>query len=205
MLPCTVHRYALRTYTTPRRNLLDIGISKSARATILFHQLLLLPPRRSIPSIYQNIMSLRTAAAALRRRLSSTTSSNSHSDFSRVVKKDPPAKVSDRISAHLDESNVVLYMKGLPSQPACGFSWRTVQVLNAMGVEYRAHNVLADDDLRQGIKTFGAWPTIPQLYVGGEFVGGCDIVESMARSGELRQVLDKAGAIPLKSETPQSS
>lgn len=86
-------------------------------------------------------------------------------------------------------------MKGLPSAPQCGFSWKTVQILNAMGVEYRAHNVLLDEELRQGIKQYSAWPTIPQVYVDGEFVGGLDIVEGMARSGELKQLLNEKGAL----------
>lgn len=89
----------------------------------------------------------------------------------------------------------MLYMKGLPSAPQCGFSWKTVQILNAMGVEYRAHNVLADDDLRQGIKEFSAWPTIPQVYVDEEFVGGLDIVEGMARCGDLKKLLNEKGVL----------
>lgn len=120
--------------------------------------------------------------------------SGSHTDFARVVKAPPSANIEDRIKSHLSEAAVVLYMKGLPSQPACGFSWKTVQILNAIGVEYKAHNVLVDDDLRQGIKNFSAWPTIPQLYVGGEFVGGCDIVEGLARDGELKKMMEGSGA-----------
>lgn len=147
---------------------------------------------------------LRTGAFALRRRLFSTSVDGSHTDFARVVKKPTSGGGGDGssddahalIKEHLDEHKVVLYMKGLPSQPECGFSWRTVQVLNAMGVEYKAHNVLVDNALRNGIKTFSAWPTIPQLYVDGEFVGGCDIVESMAKSGDLQKTLKDAGAYP---------
>lgn len=143
-------------------------------------------------------MSLRSAAALFRRHVSS----QSHSDFSRVVKQ-PIADVNGRIKSHLEESKVVLYMKGLPSQPQCGFSWKTVQILNALGVEYKAHNVLADETLRQGIKSFSAWPTIPQLYVDGEFVGGCDIVESMARSGDLTKTFEAAGVFPASSSSSQ--
>jgi len=94
----------------------------------------------------------------------------------------------------LDAHKVVLFMKGLPSAPACGFSYKVVSLLAGARVEYRAHNVLVDDALRSGIKAFSSWPTIPQLYVGGEFVGGSDIVEGMATSGELRQLLVDAGA-----------
>lgn len=155
-----------------------------------------------------------TPVAALRRRLFCTTPSNggSHSDFSRVIKKPHPGQetasesdedVHARIKEHLDEHKVVLFMKGLPSQPECGFSWKTVQILNAVGVEYKAHNVLVDRSLRKGIKTYSAWPTIPQLYVDGEFIGGCDIVESLARSGELQKALKEAGVYPLE-ETKSS-
>lgn len=136
---------------------------------------------------------LLTAVRSLRRTFSTT--SDSHADFSRVVKTPPAGSVQDRIASHLKESKVVLYMKGLPSTPQCGFSWKTVQILNAMGVEYRAHNVLADEDLRHGIKQFSAWPTIPQVYVDGEFVGGLDIVEGMARSGELKKLLNEKGVL----------
>lgn len=139
-------------------------------------------------------MALRAAA----RRLCT----GSHGDFGRVVKEMPAGGVEGRIRAHLAESPVVLYMKGLPSAPSCGFSWKTVQVLNAMGVEYRAHNVLVDGELREGIKKFSAWPTIPQVFVGGEFVGGCDIVESMARSGDLKDALVKAGALAQETAAP---
>lgn len=85
-------------------------------------------------------------------------------------------------------------MKGLPSAPACGFSYKAVSLLAAARVEYRAHNVLVDEALRAGVKAYSSWPTIPQLYIGGEFVGGSDIVEAMAASGELRTALIEAGA-----------
>jgi monothiol glutaredoxin len=80
-------------------------------------------------------------------------------------------------------------MKGSPSAPMCGFSFKVVQILNALGVDYQSYNVLADENLRQGIKQYSNWPTIPQLYVKGEFVGGCDIIENMYRSGELQALL----------------
>ncbi len=88
---------------------------------------------------------------------------------------------------------VVLFMKGSKEMPQCGFSSRVAGVLNYMNVPYRDVNVLADEGIRQGIKDFSDWPTIPQLYVKGEFVGGCDIVTEMTLSGELDQLLDKAG------------
>jgi monothiol glutaredoxin len=87
----------------------------------------------------------------------------------------------------------VLYMKGTPVFPQCGFSAQVVQVLSLAGVKFKAFDVLADDELRQGIKEFSNWPTIPQLYVKGEFVGGCDIVREMYQSGELATLLKDKG------------
>lgn len=90
-------------------------------------------------------------------------------------------------------NDVVLYMKGTKAMPQCGFSSRVAGVLNYMGVNYVDVNVLADADIRQGIKDFSDWPTIPQLYVKGEFVGGCDIVTEMTLSGELDQLFESKG------------
>lgn len=101
--------------------------------------------------------------------------------------------VSDRIRQTVEGNDVVLFMKGTRSMPQCGFSSRVAGVLNYMGVEFLDVNVLADEDVRQGIKDFSDWPTIPQLYVKGEFVGGCDIVTEMTLSGELDQVLEAKG------------
>jgi|SRR5918996_5902940 monothiol glutaredoxin len=94
-----------------------------------------------------------------------------------------------RIQSDVESNPVVLYMKGTPVFPQCGFSAQVVQVLSHLGVKFKAFNVLEDDELREGIKEFSNWPTIPQLYVGGEFVGGCDIVREMYQSGELAQLL----------------
>jgi monothiol glutaredoxin len=94
-----------------------------------------------------------------------------------------------RIQSDVESNPVVLYMKGTPVFPQCGFSAQVVQVLSHLGVKFKAFNVLEDDQLREGIKEFSNWPTIPQLYVGGEFVGGCDIVREMYQSGELAQLL----------------
>ena len=93
--------------------------------------------------------------------------------------------VQTLIQETVSSNNVVLYMKGTKTMPQCGFSSRVVGVLNYMGVEYTDINVLADDNIRQGIKDFSDWPTVPQLYVNGEFVGGCDIITEMTMSGEL--------------------
>ena len=98
--------------------------------------------------------------------------------------------VSQRIRQTIDNSDVVLFMKGTPTFPQCGFSSVVVQVLDYLGVEYVATNVLEDQAIREGIKVYSDWPTIPQLYVKGEFVGGCDIVREMAENGELQQLLD---------------
>jgi monothiol glutaredoxin len=101
--------------------------------------------------------------------------------------------VHERIQGVIDADPVVLFMKGTPVFPQCGFSAVTVQVLCESGVKFRAYNVLEDDDLRQGIKEFSDWPTIPQLYVKGEFIGGCDIVREMYQSGELATLLEEKG------------
>ncbi|WP_299010580.1 Grx4 family monothiol glutaredoxin, partial [uncultured Caulobacter sp.] len=90
---------------------------------------------------------------------------------------------------------VVVFMKGVPDQPRCGFSSVVVQILDHLGVEFVGVDVLQDDDLRQGIKTFTDWPTIPQLYVKGEFVGGSDIVREMFQSGELKTFLSEQGVL----------
>jgi monothiol glutaredoxin len=90
-------------------------------------------------------------------------------------------------------SEVVLFMKGTPQFPMCGFSGQVVQILDDLGVAYKGLNVLENDELRQGIKTYSDWPTIPQLYVKGEFVGGCDIIREMSQSGELQLLLKDKG------------
>ena len=99
------------------------------------------------------------------------------------------------IQQQVDQNPVMLFMKGTPQFPQCGFSAAVVQILDYLGVDYGAENVLASDDLRDGIKTFSDWPTIPQLYVRGEFVGGCDIVREMFEQGELRPFLQEKGVL----------
>jgi monothiol glutaredoxin len=93
--------------------------------------------------------------------------------------------IKDEIQSTIDNNDVVLFMKGTPDFPQCGFSGQVVQILNHLGVSYKGVNCLASDEMRQGIKEFSDWPTIPQLYVKGEFIGGCDIVREMLQSGEL--------------------
>ncbi|MDQ2088520.1 Grx4 family monothiol glutaredoxin [Marimonas arenosa] len=99
----------------------------------------------------------------------------------------------NRIDETVKSNDVVLYMKGTKTMPQCGFSSRVAGVLNYMGVDFADVNVLADDAIRQGIKDYSDWPTIPQLYVKGEFVGGCDIITEMTLSGELDQLFDDKG------------
>jgi len=99
----------------------------------------------------------------------------------------------ERIQSEISENPVMLYMKGTAMFPQCGFSARVVQILTHMGVPFKTANVLEDAELRDGIKQFSNWPTIPQLYVKGEFIGGCDIVTEMFQSGELSSVLTEKG------------
>lgn len=99
----------------------------------------------------------------------------------------------DTIRRTIAEHPVVLFMKGTADMPQCGFSSMVVRILDHMGVDYYDVNVLADEDIRQGVKEFANWPTIPQLYVGGEFVGGCDIVREMFQTGELKQLFYEKG------------
>ena len=105
--------------------------------------------------------------------------------------------INSVIDEQVKSNDVFLYMKGTPDFPMCGFSGRVVQILDYVGVDYKGHNVLASDDLRQGIKAYSNWPTIPQLYVKGEFVGGADIVTEMFQAGELQSHLTEKG-IPVK-------
>ena len=97
------------------------------------------------------------------------------------------------IQNEVSSNDVVLFLKGTPAFPQCGFSGQVVQILDFLGVDYKGINVLADPEIRQGIKDFSNWPTIPQLYVKGEFVGGCDITREMFQAGELQQLFSEKG------------
>jgi monothiol glutaredoxin len=99
------------------------------------------------------------------------------------------------IAKTVEEHPVVLFMKGVPDQPQCGFSATVVQILDHLGVDFAGVNILQSDALRQGIKTYSDWPTIPQLYVKGEFIGGCDIIKEMFSSGELKTLLSEKGLL----------
>ena len=101
--------------------------------------------------------------------------------------------ISDRIQSEINSQDVVLFMKGTPVMPQCGFSAAVVGVLSHIGVQFRGVNVLEDEQIREGIKVYSDWPTIPQLYVKGEFMGGCDIVREMYETGELLEMLNTHG------------
>jgi monothiol glutaredoxin len=103
------------------------------------------------------------------------------------------------IENEVKSNDVVLFMKGTPQFPMCGFSGQVVQILDYLGVPFKGLNVLESDELRQGIKSFSNWPTIPQLYVKGEFVGGCDIIREMFQANELQQVFKENG-VPVKED-----
>jgi len=106
----------------------------------------------------------------------------------------PPSQAGDvmeRIAQDVANNRILIYMKGTPQAPMCGFSAATIEIFDEMGVAYETRNVLEDPELRQGIKEFSNWPTIPQVYVDGKFVGGCDIVTEMHATGELEEVVKK--------------
>jgi monothiol glutaredoxin len=96
--------------------------------------------------------------------------------------------IQDRIEQDIKNNRVMLYMKGTPAKPECGFSAQAVQLLRTCGAEFETANVLEDPELREGIKQFSNWPTVPQLYIDGEFIGGCDIMSELFRKGELRHL-----------------
>lgn len=97
--------------------------------------------------------------------------------------------IFQKIRSQIEKDRVVLYMKGTPSMPQCGFSQQSTRALEAVGAQYASYNVLEDPLLREGIKQFSNWPTIPQLYINGEFIGGCDILMSLYESGELEKMV----------------
>lgn len=100
--------------------------------------------------------------------------------------------VQDKIREQLGKDKIVLYMKGNPQVPQCGFSAKASQLLSACGAKFASYDVLSDPDLRQGLKDFSHWPTFPQLYIGGELVGGCDIMTELYQKGELQKLVAKA-------------
>jgi len=122
---------------------------------------------------------------------------DSHDDF-KPKKKEVASEMKDvlgLIEKQVKEHDIMLFMKGTPSQPQCGFSLQTVRVLNAVGANFSSINVLEYPAIREGIKLYSEWPTIPQLYVKGEFIGGCDIVTTMFKDGELEKLLKEKDLI----------
>jgi monothiol glutaredoxin len=97
-----------------------------------------------------------------------------------------------KIESQINDNKIFLYIKGTPQQPQCGFSAAVVQAFNALGQPYESANILEDNDLRQGLKEFSSWPTFPQVYIDGEFIGGCDIVLELNNRGELSQIVQDA-------------
>ncbi len=108
---------------------------------------------------------------------------------------DTETRTHDFIARTIADNPVAVFMKGVPDQPQCGFSAIVVQILDHLGVDFVGVNVLQSDELRQGVKAFSDWPTIPQLYVNGEFVGGCDIIRQMFEAGELKTLLVEQGVL----------
>lgn len=100
--------------------------------------------------------------------------------------------IAKKIESQLSDNKIVLYMKGTKEMPQCGFSAKVVQILNSFGVDYETVDVLVDPEIRQGIKDYSNWPTLPQLYVDGKFIGGCDICVEMFQSGELEPIVKNA-------------
>ncbi|KAF9054647.1 monothiol glutaredoxin-5 [Panaeolus papilionaceus] len=141
---------------------------------------------------------LRSSVQLLSRRAPSTVLRTQGTAY-RFLTQEARSQIEKAIEA----SPVVLFMKGTPDQPQCGFSRAVIQILEMQGVpaeKLKAYNVLADAELRSGIKEFSDWPTIPQIYVNGEFVGGCDILLGMHQSGELETFLEQKGIIPKLEE-----
>lgn len=103
------------------------------------------------------------------------------------------ADIKTLIDSEVKSNDVLLFMKGTPAAPQCGFSYQVVQILGQLGVPFKGVNVLQSDELRQGVKDYSEWPTFPQLYIKGAFIGGCDIVREMFQAGELQSELEKAG------------
>lgn len=147
--------------------------------------------RQLLPRVQQAAELQRAGGAGVARRWFSTDE-DSHDDFKPQVKSAPSSSVNDQIEQDIKEHRVFLYMKGIPEAPMCGFSNMACRILDAYDVEYGSRNVLADPELREGIKQYTHWPTIPQIFIGGEFVGGSDILYDLHQKGELGKMLADA-------------
>uniref|UniRef100_A0A7S4DYZ9 Glutaredoxin domain-containing protein n=1 Tax=Lotharella globosa TaxID=91324 RepID=A0A7S4DYZ9_9EUKA len=132
---------------------------------------------------------------------------DTHDDFKPQTKQQYDMKdIHELIAKDVKENPLMIYMKGSPNMPQCGFSKTVVDIIRHMGYDFRARNVLSNDLLRQGIKEYSDWPTVPQVYVKGEFVGGCDIMIEMFKDGSLEELLDESGVVKvaeLQAEDPQ--
>ncbi|GAB4819986.1 hypothetical protein N2152v2_007032 [Parachlorella kessleri] len=120
----------------------------------------------------------------------STIDEDTHDDFKPQVKTEAPSSLVDQIETDVKSHDVFIYMKGVPEAPMCGFSNMACRILDAYDVDFGARNVLSDPELREGIKKYTHWPTIPQVFIKGEFVGGSDILYQMHQSGELKKLLE---------------
>mmetsp|Transcript_9956 Transcript_9956/g.21553 ORF Transcript_9956/g.21553 Transcript_9956/m.21553 type:complete len:201 (+) Transcript_9956:213-815(+) len=163
------------------------GLAASSSPTTAHHR----PLAPSSALIVGNIHHIRRGRDNNLRRLSS-----SHDDFAPQKKHNlegsEESNILDLIDSHVKSNRVMLYMKGSPKQPLCGFSATVVKILKSSGADFSSVNVLDYPEVREGVKKYAQWPTIPQLYVDGEFVGGCDIIQSMDESGELKELLASA-------------
>lgn len=133
---------------------------------------------------------LDTFAVSLSRALKTSSGEDSHDDFKPQIKGSASKSVSEQIEEDISQSSVFIYMKGVPQAPMCGFSNMACRILDAYEVKYGFRDVLSDPELREGVKQFTSWPTIPQVFIKGEFVGGSDILYQMHQSGELKGKLD---------------
>ncbi|GAB9463152.1 Grx4 family monothiol glutaredoxin [Globisporangium polare] len=170
---------------------------RSARATVRANPQLLRSSGAAVASNSNSAALLQLASAAPTRAFASKSGNddaddNSHSDFAPKYHAAPSTEKDEilkMIDSHVKTYPVMLYMKGTPSAPQCGFSMQVVRILHGQGVSFDSVNVLDHPEIRDGVKEYSQWPTIPQLYVKGEFVGGCDIVTDMNKSGELAELL----------------
>lgn len=177
-----------------RSNVAGVYSSPSAVSVSLVSHSLLQYPVTAISGTVFN-----TKIQGLRRM-----NSDSHDDFGPVKKSIPSnneKEVHNMIQDHITKNSVMLYMKGNPQQPMCGFSATVTKILQSYNVDFSSVNVLDYPTLRDGIKTFSNWPTIPQLYINGEFIGGCDIVKTMHENGELKELLETISATSGGNET----
>lgn len=174
---------------------LSLVIKKSGLRTKQLRDVTSLLSSQCVPS-FRSVMLHQTNERWIAKATFSSHEEGSHSDFSpkrKIIPNDEDDAIK-LIDEQVKNHPVMLYMKGNPSMPMCGFSSRVVQILKKEGVDFSSVNVLDYPAIREGIKKYADWPTIPQLYAHGEFIGGCDIVTSMHEAGELKEVLDPASS-----------